>query len=238
MPPKRKATSGPPRGGKRRFGGRRTFRRNAKKGYRMTATPKQTAMITIVREIAPIRGTVASGTTQVAGGNYFVMNQIPNWAQYTALFDQYRILRVLMSWRLCGNPDAYAPPNVGTVNQNTFYPDFYAAVDHDDINLVANATEILRKDKVKTALLKPNYWTTYSCRPTPLTQIYDGLTQTGYQIDQSSTGKWLDCAQADIPHYGIKWLVDCGTLTGGTNLTQAFAFEYKIKYWVQFKGPQ
>jgi len=193
-------------------------------------------VMSISRPAATAAITITGGAANSAAGAIsFTLADLSNYTEYTALFDQYRIRRVQVSFRMCQDPESYTQLNTTSAgNANNFYPDIYTTVDHDDTTAPAYA-DIMQYDKLKTGLLSPRRWFTYTCHPTPNLQVYRGVATTGYAM--ASSKLWLDCAQADIPHYGVKYYIDCATITGGgNNLLQNMKIEYRVKMWCQFKN--
>lgn len=150
------------------------------------------------------------GSNQLLQGFQFTLQQlIPNYAEFTSLFDQYRLKKLVFKLRLVRPPEA----NNTSVNQQ-YYPDVYCSVDHDDSNAPTTVDQVQQYGKCKTGILKPNYWFKYRCYPTASAAVYRALATAYMPIKNNA---WLDLAYTDIPYYGIKLAVDVSNVTVQTD---------------------
>lgn len=212
---------------------RRRVRRRLSK-YRITAgTPNRPlsinrAVCAYNREVAlGTNITVPSGTNAVTFAYSFSLTGwCPNRAEFTELFDQYRLRCVVWKMRLIQPPDATNTP--ATLQ---YFPDAYLTVDHDDANTPADVDEVMQYGKVKSGILYPNKWMKYKCYPTPNTPVYQGAVSSGYA--KASNKLWIDLASPSINYYGIKGAIDCrsvGTLAANLNV------EVRCRLYWEFKN--
>lgn len=151
---------------------------------------------------------------------------LPNYTEFTNLFDQYRLRSVLFKMRLVSPPEANNTPIT-----LQYYPDVIITVDHDDATAPSTVDEVRQYGKAKTGILKPNTWFTYKCYPTASMQMYTTPTTTGYASVKNS--QFLDLAYTNIRYYGVKIALDASSL--GT-LANALVVEARAYLVWEFKS--
>lgn len=127
------------------------------------------------------------GTTQNNWG-------VPNYTEFTNLFDLFRIKKVVFKMYLNSNSSTVTTPAVSL-------PVIYSAVTSDDANLVSQ-TSIQQYETCKSHQFGDKELT-WVFKPKPSLLAYNGLT-SGY----SPTNGWLDTNYSDVPHFGIKFVLD------------------------------
>jgi hypothetical protein len=151
--------------------------------------------------------TVAIG----ALGLSFSLNDLPNVSEFTALFDQYRILQVTVSM-------------VPNVTSSQPLP-IYSCIDYDDASVPAASSDIYQKDTSQV-----NDGTQVIVRtlnPKSLVSAYLSAVSTAYSPEW---GVWYDCDQPGVPHYGLKFFSPIiGGNTGLTTLSYNVIAEYVIQ---------
>lgn len=160
----------------------------------------------------------------------FKLSDLPNVTEFTTLFDSYMITGVMMQIKMISNPYSAYPVNgsssSATINSNNFFPTIWYVADHDD-NTTLSLAQIKEYDKVRHKVLRPNQETNIMLRPTTLQQLYRSSVTTGYA--ENRRRQWLDIGATDIPHYGIKSVIDF------EGLTPVGSFEFKINFKYYFK---
>lgn len=161
--------------------------------------------------------TVPSGT----GAATFTLSQVANFGETVALFDNYRMTRVVYRWVVSRNPDWFTTTaNRGWSVRVNWCHDFN---DSSPISTTlmyqrANMRELyLNNDRLTSR------W--YSIKPAILSQMYEGLSATAYSPKWK---QWMDTADNAAPHYGIKYSYD--NLYAGVNL------RLEAKCYFEFKG--
>lgn len=157
-----------------------------------------------------------AGSTEKPYTMLFTFNQLINHAEFDALYDRYRIDYVMVKLQLQNNPDAdrYLN-NDAVINECNFYPKLWWIKDYDD-GAVDTLNEFKQRSGVKCRVLRPNTTVTIKLKPAILAQLYRTVTTTGYA---PKWGQWIDMAQVDVPHYGLKWILD---LNGRNNPEQVW----------------
>lgn len=158
----------------------------------------------------------------------FQLADVVNYAEFSALFDQFRISKVDIKIQMLNNPDSVLAPN--TVN--TYYPIIWYVADYDDLDLPDIVT-IKQIQGVKRKIMKPNTELKFSIRPQWKKIAY--ATSTGITGSSPSSG-YISVLNANtVPWYGTKFLVDChSVLPAGAN---PIKFNMEIKYHLSFKNP-
>lgn len=159
-------------------------------------------------------------TTQSWG---FTLSNLPNFNEFVALYDQYKILEVKVKIIPQYIVNTYDVGSLQRVYQLNYIRD------HDDADLTTlgytdNENPWLENSKVKKIML--NHPVTITVKPSVLIQTYETLTSTGYspKFDQ-----WLDCNDSTVPHYGLKVRIyDPAATTAGTEAVAAVYVQYKI----------
>jgi hypothetical protein len=111
----------------------------------------------------------------------------------------YKIEKVIVKIQLINNPDAAIMPNnnpAATNNLNNFYPKIWYIRDDDD---AAAETLLSIKERVgvKCKVMRPNQILNIVIKPKVAVQTYKTATATGYGPKRM----FIDCANADVPHY-------------------------------------
>jgi len=172
--------------------------------------------------------TTADGLTM-----YFQFNQLTNYTEFTGMYDQYRIEKVMLKFHLISNPDAVVPPTtlpVTTQNVTNWYPRLWYAPDYDD-KAVDAISDFKQKATTKTLIMQPNKDYTFWCKPAVQVEAYQSAGTTGYC---PSWGKWINLADTAVEHYGWKWALDCEGLTPGAS--QPFKVRVNACYYFTCKG--
>lgn len=158
--------------------------------------------------------TLPSGQTGISFTYAPCINDVVNVSEFSALYDQYKILRAQFTFRLMTNPNAIESLGTNaTTSTANFYPSIWLMPDHDDIN-ATNLATIRQCNRAKRFVLRPNSFLRYSIRPTTLTQVYDGIITTAYSVNKP---QWLDISRTDTPHYGLKAYVDTEGVASNTD---------------------
>lgn len=171
--------------------------------------------------------------TESRGAFAFTLADVGNVSEFTSLFDQYKILGILVTVKMLNSPDAVNVPNGLSANTGCYYPTLWYATDYDD-NSVATVANLREYVRVKHKVLRPNSEIRIFLKPTTLEQVYRTAVTTGYAVNFNRP--WLDCAQTDIPHYGLKYAIDFEGITPANG--QVWTFKFNAKYYLKMKNPR
>lgn len=161
---------------------------------------------------------VNSGT----GSATFQLNALTNYAEFTALFDQYQIMGVQYRWRVQRDPSVNSSTASATQG---IYPRLFWVHDHDDSSTPANQNVLFQYPRMREISFTDNKDTTkwYYLKPAVATQIY-GPVNVGYSAKWRA---WLDSNYPGTPHYGIKYAYN--SLNSGMQLYMDCKFVLKFK---------
>lgn len=162
----------------------------------------------------------------------FMLNQLPNYTEFTNLYDQYKITKIVCKLipMLNGNgnvPVAYAQTD--TVSSPSNPGLLISVLDYDDATPLSLIGDYLQYQNVRKQPAIMNRTHTRVIVP----RVRKNVLQGGGGDMPAMIGKpgWIDCQYANIPHYGLKLFLD--THTGG-----AFAQTYQLMttFYVKFKN--
>lgn len=173
----------------------------------------------------PTTVTMTGAATESDNVDTFMLSAVTGYTELSNLYDQYKIRSVTMKFHLVSNPDRLTTPGTdpaGNYLTPPNYPKLWYVRDYDDGTAVSLAT-MREMGKAKFKILRPNSICSVTVKPAVLTQLYRTLTTTGYS---PSWPKKLDCSQSDIPHYGLKWIIDTDGVSLFTNSQYIVRIEY------------
>lgn len=168
-----------------------------------------------------------SGTLEQSYAYSFNLQQISGFTDFATLFDQYKLTGVKVMFRLMSNPDAGS--NNNTAQQ--IFPSIWTVTDHDDDNTITLA-QMKEKQGARRRVLRPNsIVSSYIKSPHIDMSVYNSSVTTGYT---SSTPRWLDMNSPNIPHYGLKIVLD----SEGVSQIASYYISVEMKYYFKCKGVQ
>lgn len=192
----------------------RAFRRKRGQALRRgLGLPRGAPLVHKFKEWTPA-GTITCAAASVQGGIMAAaINQLTNQASIAALFDLYKItgikFKIVPSWNVGLNttmgPGGSSLPNI------------YVAPNHDPyVPAPTSISDILNDDGVR--ILRPTRpFSFYIKNPVPRVFLKDGqdvpyIANSGYGAKNRS---WLTTGgnaqlvdQSNVPHYGLRWLID------------------------------
>lgn len=207
--------------------------RMVRKRARLARTPSRN-MHSFKRFAADTRVNT-TGTTSSHAIEYLFQNIInPN--DFADLYDRYMITCVVHKFRLVNNPNAFSQPSTGVnfsnstgTNATNWYPKLWYCPDYDD-STTETLQELQQRAKTKCMVLQPNKQYKVVVKPAVTVQTYRTTTTTGYAPKWK---QWVDMGQRDVPHYGLKFVVD--TSAQDPLDAQPFIVEYTTQYFFKCK---
>jgi hypothetical protein len=167
-----------------------------------------------VRTTESLGAFASSASVPVYGNIYFAHTNFVNYANFTTLFDQYRIVE----------GEVWLIPRVGTGSATgTNYGLFTSCIDYDDAtNLTSIGDGLGHTNSITTSGSQGHY---HKFKPRPALAAYTG-TFTGYANPSDSL--WMDCASSSIQYYGVKYAI---TVTDAV-----YAFDAILKMVIEFRN--
>jgi len=154
---------------------------------------------------------VANESAAVGLFRNFTLTQINQVAHYQALFEYYRIDKVVVEFRYKGaETPAYTSVPAGSSGTiaaynmeilNEINPVLYFKVDHNDVtaDTLATLKESMRTKEHQFSNNKPNF--TITLKPAIQAEAYKTALSTAYI---PKWGQWLSTLDDSVPHYGLK----------------------------------
>lgn len=128
----------------------------------------------------------------------FSFDQLPNYADFTSLFDRFKINFIKLYVYLKIDPSAQAAATAA-------YPKLYWTKDYDDSSAPATLNEMREHKTCKVKVLNPNRPVIITLRPAILSEVYRTAVTYSYSPKWK---QWIDCATPNVPHYGLKIGID------------------------------
>lgn len=150
----------------------------------------------------------------------FRLDDLPDYQEFTNLFDQYCIIGVKV--RITPR---FVPSTGGTQAPNTGADVLYVAKDSSDITLPASVSVLREYQTVKefTPLTLTNRRLEMKHSPRVAVAAYTG-SFSGYTAPSLV---WVDSQSANVQHYGMKMGIPAG-MSGGTSNVFDMEFTYNI----------
>lgn len=125
----------------------------------------------------------------------FSLGQVPNFTEFTSLFDMWRIVQV----------DFHMFPAINSGDLNGATTNIVGglvaiAVDYDDATVPASFNQMLEKQDVQ--IYSPYEQVHLSFKPRTTAQL-----TSGGSLGTAMQGQWVDCANTSVVHYGIKFSI-------------------------------
>lgn len=146
----------------------------------------------------------------------FQLNEIPNYTEWTALYDQYKISKVVVK---------LVPRNSQVVSPTANQGNLFSVIDYTDSNSLLSADEANEYASVKrTRGFKSHVRV---LRPRLQVPLYkSGSLSWGY----GSRSGWVNTTNPEVPHFGLKFFWEC---IGGV---ESVEFDQYVTYYVKFKN--
>lgn len=125
----------------------------------------------------------------------FTLGQVPNFAEFTALYDVWRIVQV--DWHMY---PAITEGSLQGATTNIFAGLLAIAVDYDDVVAPSSFNQMLEKEDYQLFGAYDECHLTFKPRTTVQ------LTSGG-SLGTAAQGQWCDCANSGIVHYGLKMVI-------------------------------
>jgi len=160
------------------------------------------------------------------GVETFELADMPQFSNYIALYEQFKITKIVYHFRSQGNVSLANNSGSGTLGY------LHTVVDHNDATLPVGSLA-----GIQTMMNDSAYKGCASNRSLSRVIRPMFLTQAGTQTAKSVRG-WLNCRDVAgvvnaVSHYGIKWLIQ-----GGRGANNTTFYQPVITYYIQFKNPQ
>lgn len=165
-----------------------------------------------------------NGSTDAFGQISFRLDDCANLSAFSALFDQYRIERVKLTFR-SRNPATFV---ANTASPNSAVPWGVIVVDRDDSTAPTTLAQLQQYENAITFTGCDSF--TVDLVPSLTPSVFSAAVLGGYSL-RDSDSTWLDMANPDIISYGVKWGVSALTLS----TSSAWRWDVFGEYIVSFR---
>jgi len=183
-----------------------------------------------------LHGTVNTGVDNYKAFAYsFDLTQLPNYTDFTSLFDVYRINQVVVTFMFQGCVN-----NTADTYFSAVLPRMITTTDVDDATLPTASSagwdELCeyQTSKIRQVGNGAQSLFKYRIKPHVTTEVYKSAITTGYAPKK---GVWLDCGNPDIPHFGLKGLINVPTANTGGN-TFTYRWDVFSTYYLSLRNPR
>ena len=153
-------------------------------------------------DIKPSNGILFVANTMAITGA-FQLSYLPNYSDFTNLFDEYRIVGISIKWIFTANNANYISQNTNNIDAVCGLPLLHYCIDTNSASPAATINAMREYNTYKVRRLdKP---CKVYIRPSVASAVYDSAATWGY----TSTRKpWIDTSTPTVDYYGIKWAID------------------------------
>lgn len=160
-----------------------------------------------------------TGTFGVGFSHSFKLSQMVNSSEFTSLFDKYKICKIV--WTLMFQV------NQAPLNGNSVLPIIHMCADDDDVTVPTALGEIQQRQNCKRRVLGNTVMLKYTFRPKIAASVYNTALSSGYAVKSG----YINTDYPDVPHYGIKGIINNLWLTTNNNV----AFTIEPTYYLALK---
>lgn len=185
-----------------------------KRKYRARKIPRFGSPVTLIRH-RYITTITADSTIATYGSFQFTLGDLPNSTEFTNLYDEYKIQKVVLTF-IPGR-------NINTFSTNQLFGQIAYVVDHDDAAVPTSSSTLFQYPSCKIKSVRSQFSVTIN--PKLASSVYNGLTDA-----YSARSQYVDCAYADVPHYGFKYYMS------PSGVSSTISYDIYARYYVSFKG--
>lgn len=193
--------------------GRRGYRRYKRRFFRKKYNKRGQRLYRFIR-YADFGSIFINNLTDTYGSLQFSLNDLPNYTEFTNLFDMYKINAIKITF----SPQMTENISLGSVNNPYASARFFSCIDYNDATSPTSVDEVRQYQSARwTPILKRHV------RYIPKPKILDSGSFT--------LSPWISTASASNNYFGIKYAIENMSSTSTTSM------EYTIeaKFYLTFK---
>lgn len=149
-------------------------------------------------------GTGVGNTSSLGFTATFNLGQAVEHTDFTTLFDRYKILGVSVKIMYHHNSASVINPSM--------FPTLYYCYDGDDGSVVTSKLDIQRQEGCKVQVLRGSH--KFYCKPR--IELSPSTSTSGSTQVLTERAKWLNCVDAKVNHYAMKFFIDNITNLSGS----------------------
>lgn len=144
-----------------------------------------------------------TGLTATYGSVYITGAMLNNFSALTSVFDTYSIRKYTVDFVPYGEQVFNLATANGGIPSTSGVSPLVTAIDYDDTTTPGSLVQLYEYATVQYQMTgKRHKRTVY---PKTLSQLYETALTSGYS---AKSKQWIDIAQDDVPHIGLKWGVN------------------------------
>lgn len=217
---------------KRRAKAPRRPRKKARTARRSTTMTKAIRQNLVFMKRRVLLGAWNVSTSWSNVSYVFQLDDLPNYTEFTALFEQYKInavkLTFLPSYTSSDANQATANAASGAVFQ--FQPRIYTVIDKDGNPTVSTEPAVLQRNDARMITQPYKAFSIYIRKPCVQFEVSSGL---GFAQAAPKASPWLDCENYAVNHHGA---AIAGALPAGSSVTAGLQYQVLATYYLAFKG--
>ncbi len=168
---------------------------------------------------------ISSSSSNTFDSGNFKLSDVPNYTDFTALYDKYRFVAVVAKF--------IPTSTLGDVNsvsvQTGDNPIIYTVIDYDDSTAPISVDELRQFDTAQSNPIGIYFQRTFT--PRAALAAYSGAFSSYATAPQRM---WFDCNSPTIQFYALKWAVTPFT----TGAQTAAVYQIEVDYILEFKDPR
>jgi len=143
-------------------------------------------------------------TIQFGAAQFFKLNTVQGVSDFTSLFDQYKIDKVVLQCMFQSNAVGVTEDSQVNGGKGGILPILYYTQDLDDAAVPNGLATVQQFARCKTKILNANKPFNITIRPKVARQVYQAGVASGYET--ASNAK-IDNNFPDVQHYGMKYWI-------------------------------
>lgn len=195
------------------YGRRRNYRRRFKTNTRYS---KRGQKLYLFKRFTGAYGQlVISSLTATYAGYEFALRDLPNYTEFTALYDMYKINAVKISFI----PQMTQNVSLGAINNPEASTRFFSVIDYNDSAAPASVDELREYQ---------------SCKITPILRTHKRYIYKPKVLDSvlSSRNPWMATSNPSQPFFGLKVAVE----PMFSSTTTVMNYNIEAKFYMSFKN--
>lgn len=196
---------------RRRVGRKRMYRRRFKSGTRYS---KRGQKLYLFKRFCDYGEISISNTLPTFGAFNFSLSDLPNYTEFTSLYDMYKINCV----KITIIPQQTQSISIGSINNPNASARFFSAIDYNDGSAPTSIDDIRQYQ---------------SCKMTPILRTHKRVIFKPKILDTNgfSISPWMATTTPSANYYGLKYAVEPMESTTTTTMT----YTVEAKLYMSFK---
>lgn len=176
----------------------------------------------------------ATGVSTAIAGTYALsLDSLPNYTEFTSLYDQYQIKGIKLTFVPSGN--SYITSTISGVSTGNGFGRFHTVLDYDDSAVPASENELLQYQTLKTTAGYRSHSRYFKPKVQFSVADNDAIGTVASAAPRANV--WLDCANPTIDHLGLKvWCSAPVNSAATTNTSCLITYSVYATLYLAFKN--